>query len=202
MVARLTTLALVFVAAAITSYLDTIAGAWRFLLALGAGTGGVYIIRWFWWRVNAWSEISAMITSFVVSTLLQTVFGMDTNEPLNFAHVMLLTVDISTVVWITVTFLTPPESQTTLKAFYRKVRPGGPLWQPVARTMPEVVPESGLRWDALDWVVGCIFIYATLFGVGKLLLGSTGSGMLLLAIAAAGAGFLSWDIGRRGWARA
>ena len=201
MVARLTTVGLVVVAAGVTYSLDTIAGAWRFLLALGAGTGGVYILRWFWWRINAWSEIAAMIASLVVSTALQTVFGMDTSEPLDFAHVMLLTVGISTVVWVSVTFLTAAESEGTLHAFYRKVRPGGALWRPVAAALPEVAADAGLRWDLVDWAVGCVFIYSTLFGIGKLLLGATGMGLLLLGVAAGSAAFVVWDIRRRGWAR-
>ncbi len=131
-VARLATVGLVLAGALVTSQMDTIAAAWKFLLALGAGTGAVYILRWFWWRINAWSEISAMVASFIVAIFLQSVLGMDTADAGVFAKVMLITVGISTVVWLTTTFITKPENEETLLNFYRKIRPGGNLWGPIA----------------------------------------------------------------------
>ncbi len=198
--ARWATVGLVFGGAIVTSQMESIAGAWKFLLALGAGTGSVYILRWFWWRINAWSEISAMAASFVVSIVLQFGMGMDTTNADVFAKVMLITVGISTLVWITVTLLTAPVSEETLLRFYRKVRPGGNLWKPIAAKAPEVQTDKGLGWDLLDWAVGIVLIYTTLFGVGKILLGSVGFGLLLLAIAGACFLFIRWELNRRGWA--
>ncbi len=102
----------------VTFYLDSIAGAWKLLLVTGAGTGGVLLLRWYWWRINAWSEVSAMISAFVVSVALQVGWGLDTDKPVDFAWIMIVTVSITTVVWLAVTFLTKPEPEAVLKAFY------------------------------------------------------------------------------------
>ena len=197
MAARWATVGLVLAGALVTSQMQTIAGAWKFLLALGAGTGAVYILRWFWWRINAWSEISAMIASFVVSLFLQLGLGMDTGDAAVFARVMLMTVAASTVVWLTVTFLTAPESEETLLRFYRKVRPGGAGWKPLAAKAPEVQTDRGLGRDLLDWAAGITLIYAALFGTGKLILGDTTLGMQLLALAGVCFWFILWDLKRR-----
>ena len=197
MAARWATVGLVLAGALVTSQMQTIAGAWKFLLALGAGTGAVYILRWFWWRINAWSEISAMIASFVVSLYLQLGLGMDTGDAAVFARVMLLTVAASTVVWLTVTFLTAPESEETLLRFYRKVRPGGAGWKPLAAKAPEVQTDRGLGRDLLDWAAGITLIYAALFGTGKLILGETLLGQLFLALAGICFWFIMWDLKRR-----
>ncbi|MEL6822842.1 MAG: sodium:solute symporter family protein [Calditrichota bacterium] len=199
-VARVTTLLLAFLSIFVTSQMESIANAWKFLLALGAGTGAVYILRWFWWRINAWSEISAMVASFVVALTLQLGMGMDTSDSATFATVMLLTVGISTVVWLTVTMLTAPENEETLMSFYRKVRPGGSLWQPIAVKAPEVQTDTGLGRDLLDWAVGIVMIYSALFGVGKVILGDTVPGMGLIALAIASFSFIMWDLRRRGYA--
>ncbi len=198
-VARWATVGLVLAGALVTSQMDTIAGAWKFLLALGAGTGSVYILRWFWWRINAWSEISAMVASFVVAVFLQSVLGMDTADAGVFAKVMLITVGISTVVWLSTTFLTKSENEETLLNFYRKVRPGGNLWRPIAKKAPEIKTDGGIGWNLLDWSAGIVLIYSALFGVGKFILGSTGTGLGLLVLAATCFLFIRWDLNRRGW---
>ena len=110
-VSRWTTVLLTVVSAVVTFYLGSIGGAWKMLLATGAGTGSVLLLRWYWWRINAWSEISAMIAAAVTSLALQTAWGMDTDKPIDFAWIMILTVSITTVVWVAVTFLTRPETQ-------------------------------------------------------------------------------------------
>ena len=130
------TVMLTIISAVVTFYLDSIAGAWKLLLVTGAGTGGVLLLRWYWWRVNAWSEVSAMISGFVVSLALQTGWGLDKDKPVDFAWIMIFTVSITTAVWLAVTFLTKPESKETLVAFYRRTHPsaavGGPSlnWRP------------------------------------------------------------------------
>ena len=117
------TVFLTIISAVVTFYLDSIAGAWKLLLVTGAGTGGVLLLRWYWWRINAWSEVSAMISGFVVSLAMQTAFGLDKDQPRDFAWIMIVTVSITTVVWLAVTFLTRPESKDTLVAFYRRTHP-------------------------------------------------------------------------------
>src|SRR5205823_13439743 len=119
-VSRLATVFLFLASALVTMQLSTIEGAWKFLLALGSGTGLVLILRWYWWRINAWSEISAMLASFIVSAIAMNTIA--TRYPAGDlradAAVMLVTVAVSTVVWLSVTFLTQPESDAVLNSFY------------------------------------------------------------------------------------
>jgi Na+/proline symporter len=122
------TLVVMAASCVVTWYQESIAGAWTFLIAVGAGTGGVFILRWFWWRINAWSEVSAMAASFVVSLGLRLVLGWRTDHPREFAWTVLVTVGVSTAAWLATTWLTPPEPRDTLLAFYRRVRPSAALW--------------------------------------------------------------------------
>ena len=91
------------VSAVVTFYLDSIAGAWKMLLVTGAGTGSVLLLRWYWWRINAWSEVSAMLAAFVTSITLQGILHMDSDDPRSFAWIMIITVSITTVVWLAAT---------------------------------------------------------------------------------------------------
>ncbi len=198
-VSRWTTVLLTVLSAVVTFYLGSISGAWKMLLATGAGTGSVLLLRWYWWRINAWSEISAMIAAAATSLALQMGWGLDTDKPLDFAWIMILTVSITTAVWLAVTFLTRPERKETLVAFFRRVRPPRAGWRPVSEMAPEVVSSAGGWYDALDWICGCALIYGALFGVGKLLLGEMAAGFALLAMGAAGGAVIWFDLSRRGW---
>ncbi len=196
---RVATVVLTVLSATVTWYMDSIAGAWKLLLVTGAGTGTVLLLRWYWWRINAWSEVSAMVAAFVVSLLLQTVGGLDSDRPNDFAWIMLITVASTTVVWLAVTFLTAPESEQTLVAFYRRTRPSRAGWRPVAALAPDVRPSTDGLANLLDWVAGCVLIYGVLFGVGKLLLLEPLPGALLLGVAALAAWVIYRDLSRRGW---
>ncbi|HJQ54088.1 MAG TPA: sodium:solute symporter family protein [Gemmatimonadaceae bacterium] len=184
---RLATVILFLLAALVTMQLNTIEGAWKFLLALGSGTGLVLILRWYWWRINAWSEISAMTCSFIVSLIAISVIKprfADTDFRGD-AWVMLVTVAISTVVWIVVTFATAPEPEATLQSFYKRVRPGGPGWARVSESLGygrEQIPGGALAWT--NWIAGIVAVYASLFGIGKLVLGEITPGVVMLVIAA------------------
>jgi Na+/proline symporter len=186
-VSRMATILLFLASILVTWQIQTIGRAWTFLLAIGAGTGLVLILRWYWWRINAWSEISAMITSFVVSvTAMQMVPGRFAGTANADAWVMLVTVAVSTVVWLAVTFLTKPEPDAVLDSFYRRVRPGGPGWRAVSARLGfgrESIPGGRLAWT--NWLAGIVAVYGTLFGIGKLIFGELSSGLVLLAIAAA-----------------
>src|SRR5213076_3230404 len=118
MASKVATVVLTLISALVTLKLESIAGAWKLLLVTGAGTGGVLLLRWYWWRINAWSEVSAMLSAFVVSLALQVFGGLDSDKPVDFAWIMMVTVGITTVLWLAVTFLTRAESQETLVAFY------------------------------------------------------------------------------------
>lgn len=192
------TVLLSILSAVVTFYMDSISGAWKLLIVTGAGTGGVLLLRWYWWRVNAWSEISSMIAAFAVSVSLQTAGRLDTDKPVDFAWVMIITVSVTTAVWLLVTFLTGPEPKEVLLNFYRRTKPAWG-WGPVAAEAPEVKPVQDGLANLLDWACGCVMIYGALFGVGKLLLKDYTSGSLML-LAAAGAGaVIYWDLNRRGW---
>ena len=193
------TVILTIISAVVTFYLDSIAGAWKLLLVTGAGTGGVLLLRWYWWRINAWSEVSAMISGFVVSLALQSGWGLDKDKPVDFAWIMIFTVSITTAVWLAVTFLTKPESKETLVTFYRRTHPSALGWRPIAQLAPEVKPSRDGLANLLDWIAGCILIYGILFGTGKLLLKDFGLGSLLLAAGLAGGAVIYWNLSRRGW---
>ena len=199
MASRLATALLTVVSAAVAFRIESIGGAWRVLIITGAGTGAVLLLRWYWWRINAWSEVAAMITAFVVSVLLQTVGGLKSDQPLDFAHIVLTTVAVTTVVWLAVTFLTRPESDATLVAFYRRTRPSRTGWGPVAALAPDVRPSADGLANLIDWIAGCVLVYGALFGVGKLLLHETLPGLVLLVVAAVAGGVIYRDLSRRGW---
>jgi Na+/proline symporter len=199
LVSKWATVLLTLVSAVVTFYLTSIAGAWKLLIVTGAGTGLVLLLRWYWWRINAWSEVSAMATAFVTSVVLQIVGGLDSDKPVDFAWIMIITVAVTTVVWLTVTLLTKPESDQTLVKFYSRARPGVTGWGPVARLAPEVRSSNNGWYSALDWVSGCALIYGVLFGTGKLLLGEWASGLSLLGLGLSGGAVIWWDLSRRGW---
>ncbi len=186
-VSRWTTIGLFLASAVVAWQLSSIEGAWKFLLAMGAGTGLVLILRWYWWRINAWSEISAMIASLVISTIcFFEVPGRwyPVGDPRNDSMIMLITVAGSTVIWIAVTFLTPAEDNAVLDSFYRRVRPGGRGWRAVSERLgfgQEPIPGGALAWT--NWIAGIVAVYGSLFGVGKIIFGDIGAGVILLVIA-------------------
>ena len=186
---RWATVFLFFASIFVTMQLETVEGAWKFLLALGAGTGLVLILRWYWWRINAWSEISSMIASFVISvTMITFMKGKYPEGDLRTdAWVMLVTVALSTIIWLTVTFLTKPEPDEVLERFYRRVRPGGPGWERISTKAGfgrENIPGGALAWT--NWIAGIVAVYSSLFGIGNLILGDLvqGLGLLVLAVVA------------------
>jgi Na+/proline symporter len=183
----------------ITFYMESITGAWQLLIVTGAGTGTVLILRWFWWRINAWSEVAAMAAAFLVSIFLQTAVGWSSGDPIGFAKIMLWTVGVTTAVWLLVTYATAPEPEEKLVSFYRRVRPYRRFWQPVARLAPEVKPQRGGAYDFLDWIAGCVLIYGALFGIGKIVLKEFTAGFLFLAVAAVAGAVIYRDLSRRGW---
>jgi hypothetical protein len=196
---QLATILLTVFSAVVTFYLDSIAGAWKLLLVTGAGTGSVLLLRWFWWRINAWSEVSAMIAAFAVSLTLQSGFHMDSDDPRSFAYIMIITVAITTMVWLAVTFATPPEPREVLLSFYRRTRPMAAGWGPIARLASDIKPARDGWANLMDWAAGCMLIYGVLFGTGKLLLHETAPGLVLLAAGIAGGAVIYFDLSRRGW---
>ena len=179
-VSRLVTVGLMGCAAAFTLLLETAGEAFRLLLSFGAGTGLIYLLRWYWWRINAWSEISAMVVSFLV-TLSIHLLGRAGLFTLGADAALLWTVGITTVVWLAVTYLTPPVDRGVLVEFVRRIRPAGPGWQGFASD--DSGPADNLPRALLSWSLGCLSIYTALFAVGSFLYGRTGRGFLLCAVA-------------------
>ena len=195
---QVATVLITIISATVTWYMDSIAGAWQLLLSIGAGTGSVLLLRWFWWRINAWSEIAAMAASFIASVTLQSVFHLNSGDPRELAYIMLITVAVSTATWLIATFITKPEPNETLIAFYRRVRPSGG-WGPIARQVPDVKIVHDGGSNLLCWISGCVMIYGALFGTGKILLKSYGVGSLMLGAAILAALVIYWNLNRRGW---
>ena len=169
-VGRVVTALLMVVAAGVTFTLDTASAGFRLLISIGAGTGLLYLLRWYWWRVNAAAEIAAMFASFI------TAVGFEVANSQGMAvasHISLLvTVGVTTVVWISAAFLGPQTDQKVIESFYRLVRPAGPGWNAVrAATGLGPSPDS-LPQAMLGWVMGIFFVYGALFGVGAWLIGN------------------------------
>jgi solute:Na+ symporter, SSS family len=172
-----------------TLYLDNAKDAFNLLLSIGAGTGLIYLLRWFWWRINAWSEVSAMISSFLISIGFFIAAKVDPNLrtiPLWDDITLLTTVATTTIVWVAVTFSTPPASEAALEAFYAKVRPAGPGWARI-RAAAGLPASKDSPADALaGWVLGLAAIYGALFATGAFIYGHSGPGALWGAVSVAG----------------
>lgn len=210
--------------------------AWKFLAALGAGTGAVYMLRWFWWRINAWSEIVGMLAALVYFVIVSTVVGaldrvisyvnanveilnenmsslaidhtipwkpllMANHTGITDAHIMAIVAFLTVITWIIATFLTRPADDATLDSFYRKVRPGGPGWKPVAARNPDVTPDKGLGISILCALLGAGIIFFTLPGVGMIIFGRYLEGLGCLIGAAACASAIVMLLNRTGWER-
>jgi solute:Na+ symporter, SSS family len=191
-VSRIATLALMVLSLGVTSILETISGAWAFLIEAGAGLGLVLILRWFWWRINAWSEIAAMVVPLVVYGWLH--FATEVRFPETLYYI----VAVTTAAWIVVTFATKPTDAETLARFYRRVHPGGAGWRIVAGMVPDVKGDSGYGRLLRDWLCGTILVYSVLFGVGHILLLRTGQGLLCLAVAGVAAWIIWRDLAKQG----
>jgi solute:Na+ symporter, SSS family len=189
-VSRAATVLIMVLSLVLTGWIERISGAWEFIIECGAGAGLVLILRWFWWRINAWSEIAAMVAPVLAYSYLH--FFTRIIFPESLYYICLC----ATPAWLAVTFLTRPTDTETLKRFYRRVRPGGMLWGPISALVPEVRGESGYGRLFLDWIVGIVMVYSFLFGTGKLLFGAWGLGAFLLGLGLATGVFLWRDLAR------
>jgi SSS family solute:Na+ symporter len=185
-VGRVVTALLMVLAAATTYVLDTARASFELLRSIGAGTGLLYLLRWFWWRINAWAEIAAMASSFVIAVgfFVASRYGGAAIP----AHVgLLVTIAATTVIWILVSFLTAPTERATLVNFYRLVRPAGPGWNAVRAESGVGASPDSIAQSLLGWVLGCTLVYAALFGTGSFLYGRTTQGSVWLALFVASA---------------
>jgi Na+/proline symporter len=174
MMGRIVTALLMIAAALFTLQLEDAKRSFQLLLSVGAGTGLLYLLRWFWWRINAWSEIAAMVSSFLLAVTL--FFGPQLGLPipsLSANRELLLTVCVTTVIWLAVAWFTAPTDRAVLHKFYRDVRPAGPGWAAIRRECDNLAPADSLGFAFVGWISGCVTIYTALFGSGHLLLGNT-----------------------------
>ena len=168
---RLVTGLLMVLAGAFTLVLDTARTSFELLLSIGAGTGLLYLARWFWWRINAWAEIAAMATSFAIAVAL---FVAARNGVALPGHQSLvLTVAITTAVWVAVAMIGAPTDRRVLVDFYRRVRPAGPGWAAVRREAGNLPAQDDVRLAFMGWLAGCGCVYGALFGLGHALMGDT-----------------------------
>ncbi len=198
LVSKLFIVLLVILSGYTAAHITSIQSAWQLLLGMGAGTGAVLMLRWYWWRINAWSEISSMVAAFIVSMSLQQVH-FSGNSSVIFAKTAMITTATTTIVWLVTTLLTNPEADERLLRFYRRVQPTIHGWKRIAALAPEIKPVRDLGANAFDWLMGCTLVYCCMFGIGELVLQAWLSGLLLLAGAAAAGYFIYWSLSRRGW---
>jgi len=190
-------------------FLTSIGRAWLFVWAMGAGIGPVLILRWFWWRINAWSEIAALASSVTLAVMFEVVAAIQTGAEyelfatpvrlgemaLQTHHKAMILVPVTIVTWLVATFATRPVTPERLESFFLKVRPGG-WWGPVSAAHRDV-PTDGFNIIRLGvWAAGCAGVYGLLFGLGKLVLGEPAAAVPLLLLAGAGSVVVTWELRR------
>jgi solute:Na+ symporter, SSS family len=192
-VSRITTFLLMIFSLVITTQFDKISDAWKFILACSGGIGLVLILRWFWWRVNAWSELAAMLAPYVIYPILHFKFKLDFETSLIFIVLW------STVVWLVVTYLTKPTDNEKLKSFYSKVHPGGVGWKNIATQLPNVKGDSGFGRLFANWFLGCLLVMFTLFGTGKIIFGEYFAAVFYFVLAIVAAWLIYRNLTKTGW---
>ena len=205
-VSKVITVILMILAAFTALKMQSISKAWAFIFSMGAGIGLVLILRWFWWRINAWSEITALSTSIVITILLETLawwqvsaeggsYSLFGTEPVLFGvqiqvhHKLIIIVPLAILSWLIATFITKPEPTEHLRKFYEKVQPGG-WWGPITNNFNHTLQPVS-EGILVQWVAGIMMIYGFTFGIGNLLFMQYGNSVLLLGCAFIGA-FIVW----------
>jgi Na+/proline symporter len=192
---RLSTVVLMVLSALLALAMQNAMGVFNLLLSFGAGTGLIFILRWFWWRINAWTEISAMFASGILSILIATTslksFLFDTDSGIfpDWAELPFIMI-VTTVIWLIATFTTQPESKEVLQNFYRKIQPGGPGWTKVvdeAKSENIEIVENSEKWSVPSGItamlLGVALVYSLMFATGYWIYGRTTSAMILSGIA-------------------
>ena len=196
LIGRIVTAALMVAAGLLTLVLESARGTFNLLLSIGAGTGLLYLLRWFWWRINAWSEIAAMASSFLLAVGLLVLQRRGTVIPEHLS--LIVTVAITTVVWVAATFLTPPTDAATLRRFYTLARPSGPGWAAVRQACGGLAPSDDIAAAFVGWAASCVFVYSALFGVGLVLVGKT-TPAAVAAVLLLASGVVMWRSVSRLW---
>jgi Na+/proline symporter len=194
-VGRLSTVVLMVLSAFLALAMQNAMGIFNLLLSFGAGTGLIFILRWFWWRINSWSEITAMFSSGILAILLETtslramLFDPATGLLLEWGELPFIML-ITSVIWLSATFLTQPESKEVLRNFYKKIQPGGPGWSKVveeAREENDEVVIGNEQWSVPKGIVamllGVALVYSTMFATGYWIYGRTTAALILTGVA-------------------
>ena len=207
LVGKIMTVILMILAAFTALKMQSISKAWEFIFAMGAGIGLVLILRWFWWRVNAWSEITALATSIVITISFEIIAYFQTiNNNLEYSlfgsapsifgmslqvhHKLMIIVPIAIIAWVTVTFFTEPEPMTKLESFYKRVQPGG-WWGPVTSSFDHTL-QPVTKGIFILWLAGVMMIYGFTFGIGNLIFQNYSSSVILFGFAGIGS-YLIWN---------
>lgn len=193
-VSRITTIILMAVSVFITVFMSTISGVWAFVIECGAGLGLILILRWFWWRINAISEIVATVAPFVVYGVLY--FG---KFNIKFPETLYVIVPITTIAWLITVFITKPVDESKLISFYKKVHPGGKGWRKISDIVPEVKPDSGYAYLFSSWVLGIVLVYMYLFGIGKIILADYLIGIIYLILGTIAGMLIFKNLDKLGW---
>jgi solute:Na+ symporter, SSS family len=186
-VGRIATVGLIVLASIVALWLENALQAFQILLQIGAGTGLVFLLRWFWWRVNAWSELSAMVISFLVAIYFQFVHAALGFERWDASLELVTGVAVTSASWLTVTFLTRPAEAEALRRFHELIQPLGPGWRGAGLETKAAPGSDSLSAAFLAWFLGCVVIYGALFGTGYALYGRGGLASACLFTAAAAA---------------
>jgi SSS family solute:Na+ symporter len=196
-VGRACTVLLYAVAALLSLNMKSAQDAFEILISIGAGTGLLYMLRWFWWRINAWCEVVAMVSSFAISVVF---FIMKrTGHPLPFAQTVLCSVAFTTVCWLVTAFFGPRTGPERLIAFYHKVHPAGPGWTKIRLAAGVSEAEAALHGDHMGratagWISGCLVIWSSLFAIGNFLYGRTALALALTAVFLVSGSVLLWVV--------
>jgi Na+/proline symporter len=197
-ISRELTMVMMIISVVVTIFMTTISGVWAFVIECGAGLGLILILRWFWWRINAISEIVATVTPFIVYGALY--FG---KVNVKFPQTLYIIVPITTAAWLITLFITKPVEENKLIEFYRRVHPGGAGWKKISSLLPDVKSDSGYRYLFMNWVCGIILVYMFLFGIGDIILGDLKMGFIFMLLGL-GAGtvifknfkYIGWEISK------
>ncbi len=193
-ISRVMTIVFMVISVIVTMFMTTISGVWAFVIECGAGLGLILILRWFWWRINAISEIVATVTPFVVFGILY--FG---KFNIQFPNSLFVIVPITTIAWLVTMYLTKPVEDNTLEKFYRRVHPGGIGWKKISSKITDVTPDSGYWVLFINWVCGIILVYMFLFGIGKIILGSLLIGFIYIILGLIAGWVIMKNMNKLGW---
>jgi len=175
-------------------FMTTISGVWAFVIECGAGLGLILILRWYWWRINAISEIVATVTPFVVYGILR--FG---DFGIKFPDTLFIIVPITTIAWLVTVFITKPVDDKILSIFYMRVHPGGIGWKKYSLKHPHIKADRGYAVLFIDWMLGIILVYMYLFGIGKIILGDYVAGLIYITLGTTAGWIILKHVNYLGW---